>query len=273
MKKKISITINDKVLRDIDSLVDNIIIRNRSQSIEYLIKKALKESKIAVILAGDSKSSSSEKLKNRYALKINHIPLIEKAIKKLGSSGFKDIYIIADHNTLTNIFKIVGDGSNYNLKIEFVDEEFSNGSASALKLLKGRIKTTFLVVQCDIIFDNVNLIELWQQHLQDKIVATLLICSNIIPGDKVLYGHVDLEGNKVLSYIEKPALSKLKSSIFFGGIFVAEPEIFSYEGRSLELDIFPELARRRLLGGKMSSTEHLHIHTYEDLAKIKKKLF
>ena len=56
MKQKVSITINSKMLRDVDSLVDNIFIRNRSQSIEYLIEKALKETKTAVILADNKKS-------------------------------------------------------------------------------------------------------------------------------------------------------------------------------------------------------------------------
>jgi len=92
MKKKISITINEKVLRDVDSVVDNIFIRNRSMAIEHFIKKAMKESKVAVILAGDSKSLSSEKLRNRYGLKINHLTIIEKEIKKLSDSGFKTIY-------------------------------------------------------------------------------------------------------------------------------------------------------------------------------------
>jgi NDP-sugar pyrophosphorylase family protein len=271
MKNKISITINEKILRDIDSIVDNIFIRNRSQAIEHLIKKALKETKIAVILVGDSRPSK-DKLLNRYALRVNHLAVIEKALKKLGDSSFNNIYIIGDHSNLTNIFKIIGDGTDYKFKIEYINEEIQEGSASALKLLKGRVKTTFLVVQSDIIFDDVNLNELWQQHLQERTTATMIVCSDILPVDKARYGHVTVGGSKVLSYIEKPIGRNFKSSIFFGGIFVAEPEIFSYYGKSLELDIFPELAKRGVLGGRMSSTEHLHIHTHEDLINVRKKL-
>jgi len=272
MKEKISITINDKILRDADSIVDNIFIRNRSQAIEYLIKKAFKESKTAVILAGDSRQLLGDKIKNRYALKVNRLTIIERAIRKLSDSGFKNIYIIAPHNILTNIFKIIGNGSDYQTKVEFVDEEVEQGNASALKLLKGKIKTTFLIVQCDLIFEHIDLMKLWQQHLQEKMVATMLISSSVLLGNKVLYGHVVLEGNKILSYIEKPAQRNLKSSIFCGGLVIAEPEIFSYSGNSLEHDIYPELARRRLIGGQVSSAEHLHVHTREDLIKVRKKL-
>jgi NDP-sugar pyrophosphorylase family protein len=272
MKKKISVTISDKILRDIDSLVDNIIIRNRSQSIEYLVKKSLQESKTAVILAGESKRLSEKKSKKRYALKIDHQTIIEKIIRKLADSGFRNIYIVSDHNTLTNIFKIIGDGSNYNADIEFVDEEVQEGTASALKRLKGKIKSTFLVVQCDLIIDKIDLTGLWQQHLQDKAICTLLISSSIIPQKNQTFGQISLDGQKVLSFIEKPISKSLTSTLFFWGIFLAEPELLSYNGKSLEYDVFPELAKRKLLGGKVSSIPHLHVHTPKDLANIKKLL-
>ncbi|MBU1135995.1 MAG: sugar phosphate nucleotidyltransferase [Nanoarchaeota archaeon] len=272
MKKKISITINDKILRDIDSIVDNIFIRNRSQGIEYLIKKALKESKIAIILAGESMKGSPDKIRNRYGLKVGHLTIIEKIVRKLSDSGFKKIYLIANHLTLTNIFKIIGDGSDYKVKIEFVNEEIEQGTASALKLLKNKINNTFLVVHCDLIFDDVNLLELWQKHLDEKKVATLLVSSPVVEPNKPLTGNVKLEGNNIIAYIEKPNRKKINSAIFCRGIFVAEPEIFSYSGKSLEFDVWPELAKKMLLGGHVSCTEHLHVHTHEDLINVRKKL-
>jgi len=270
MKEKISITINEKILKDIDSIVDNIFIRNRSQAIEHLIKKAMKETKIAVILAGEGLSSSGEKIKSRYSLKINNLSIIEHTLRKFHNSGFRNIYIVAPHETLTNIFKIIGDGSNYNVKIEYVDEETQEGSASALKLLNERIKTTFLVVQCDLIIDYINLLDIWNKHLQEKSVATMLICTEVQPKNKVRYGHVCLNGNKIISYEEKTPLNKLKSSIFFAGVFVAEPEILRCRGKSLEYELFPELAKRGLLIGHISDLPHLHVHTREDLERVKK---
>jgi NDP-sugar pyrophosphorylase family protein len=271
MKQKISITINNKILRDVDSVIDRLYIRNRSQAFEYLIKKALKDDKIAVILAGDGKSNKSERLKNRYALKINHFTIIERAIKKLSDSGFRNIYIIAQHEALTNIFNIVGDGSSHNVKIEFIEEESFDGSATALKLLKGKIETTFLLVQCDILFEDVDLKELWQQHILDKKIVTMRICSSVIPGGRVKFGRVHMQGNKITSYIGKTIEHNVGSTIFFGGILVAEPEIFSYPGKSLDKEIFPELVKRGLVGGQMNSSEHLHIHTREDLEYARKK--
>jgi len=272
MKEKISITINDKILRDVDSIVDNIVIRNRSQAIESLIEKALKENRIAVILAGEGRPEKG-KNEHRYAFKINGMTIIEKIIRRLNDSGFKTIYIVADHEALTNIFKIVGDGSDYGVKIEFINEEFLQGSAAALKLLKKQVKTTFLVVFHDIVLDDIDLLELWKLHLNEKAIATMLIHSDIILTKyKERYGHVTMQGNKILNYVEKPKPSKLKSSLFFGAVFVAEPELLSYKGDSLEYEVFPELARRGFLGGLITNAEHLTIHSKEDLEYLKKKL-
>lgn len=272
MKKKISITINDKVLRDMDSVIDNLFIRNRSQAIEYLIKQALKESKIAVILAGESRTGNPGKIRNRYSLKIDHQTIIEKQIHYLKDFGYKTIYIIADHKTLTNIFKIIGEGLERNVKIEYINEEEQSGTGAALKLLKGKINKAFLLIYCDTLLDNINLNDLWNHHLKEKNIATILLSSPPeIPSNEIMLGNVHLEGNKITSFVESSP-KKIGSSLFSRGIYVIEPEIFSYPGRSLESDIIPELAKRRLLGGVISSAEHLHIHTHEDLLDVRKKL-
>ena len=272
MKDKISVTINGKVLRDVDSIIDNIFIRNRSQAIEYLIEEALKSKKISVILVGDStKLSSSARMSNRYAIKINGISLIERAVRKLGNSGFKTIYIIGIRDILTNIFKIIGDGSDFNVKIEYINEESQNGTASAIKLIKGKVNSTFLLIHSDIIIDHINLLEIWQKHLQDKVVATILIGSPYNPGKNSIHGNVCLEGNRIVRYIEKPNKKELKSSMFIRGVFVLEPEILSCPGNSLEFDVFPILMKKGLLSGHISATETLHIHTKEDLEIVKKK--
>ena len=52
MKSKISITLNEKTLKNIDSIVDNINIRNRSQAIESILSLNFGENKTAVILCG-----------------------------------------------------------------------------------------------------------------------------------------------------------------------------------------------------------------------------
>ena len=74
MKQKISITIDTPVLRCIDSIIDNIYIRNRSQAIEHLVNLALGENRAAVILAGGPEKNikiGNDKYQTIKAMKSN----------------------------------------------------------------------------------------------------------------------------------------------------------------------------------------------------------
>ena len=266
-KKKISITINEKTLQDIDSIVDNIYIRNRSQAIEHLAKYALGENKTAVILLGGNEEHlKASKDTYRPIVKVkDNLTVIELAVKKLRENNFRAIYVIARQNLLTKIFEILKDGTDYGVKINYIEEKASNGSADSLRLLKGKIKNNFLAVYGDIIFSKINIEGLWNDHIKQNAVATIMLTTSPKPSEK---GTVKVEGNKVLSFTQKPKESDIY--LVFSPIFVAEPQIFEYAGKSLELDIFPELAQKGLLNGHLSSEKEAHVHSVKDLPKYNK---
>lgn len=261
MKKKISITINEKILKAIDAIIDNIYIRNRSQAIEYLAENSLGSDKTAVILSG----GDEEKLKIsasefRPTAKIGKESVVELAVKKLRENGFKNIFIIARHSLLTAIFNILKDGTAYGVDISYIEEKNTSGTAESLRYLKGKIKTDFLVVYCDIVFSRINMGDLWQDHLRQKGVATLLLTTSPTPEKK---GVVEMEGNKILSFVQKP--QKTDIYLGFSSIFAADSEIFSYEGSSLEYDVFPKLAEKGLLNGHLSTQKVVKVHSLRDL--------
>ncbi len=267
MKSKISITLNEKTIDAIDSIVDFIYIRNRSQAIEHLINKAMGENKNAVILFGGEENSLKVSADEyRITAKINSLTVVEHAIKKLRKNSFRSIYVVARQPILTKIFNLVRDGSSYGVKIEYVQETVSRGSAASLRLIKGHIKGNFLVVFGDIVFDKINIEELWNDHLKHGGISTLMLTTSPTPSKK---GIVKMEGSKVLEFMQKPKDSDI--FIGFSSIFAAEPEILEYKGNSLEKDVFPELAKKGLLNGHLSSEKEIHIHTAEDIKKMKKK--
>ncbi len=264
-KAKISITINEKTLKDIDSIVDNVYIRNRSQAIEHLAKNALGENKTAVVLLGGNeeylKISNDE---YRPTAKIKNNSVINLCIKKLRENNFKTIFVIARHNLLTKLFDILKDGTDYGVKINYIEEKSSNGTADSLRLLKGKIKSNFLVVYGDIIFNKINIDELWNDHIKQNSIATIMLTTSSKPSEK---GTVKVEGNKVLAFTQKPKKSDIY--LVFSPIFVTEPQIFEYTGSSLEFDVFPSLSEKGLLNGHLSSEKEVHIHSKKDLDIIK----
>jgi len=260
-KTKISITINENTLRDIDSIIDNIYIRNRSQAIEHLAKNALGENKTAVILlGGDENNLRISKDGYRPTAKIKNSTVIELAIKKLRENNFKTIFIVARNVLLTRLFEILKDGTDYSVKISYIEEKSSNGTADSLKLLKGKINTNFLVVYGDIIFSKINIDELWNDHIKQNAIATIMLTTSSKPSEK---GTVRVEGNKVLTFTQKPKKSDIY--LVFSPIFVADLQILEFSGSSLESDIFPGLAEKGLLNGHLSSEKEIHVHSKRDL--------
>jgi mannose-1-phosphate guanylyltransferase len=264
MKDKISITIEENLLKEIDKVIDNIYIRNRSQAIEYFISKSIGEEKTAVILAGGEESRILVGEDFMIGVDIHGKPLLEHSIKKLRESGFKNVFIIGREKVLTRAFEILRDGTAYGVKVSYIEEKVSRGTANTLKLMKGRINTRFLVVYGDIFLANINLEKVWEAHLKEKPIATLMLTTSSTPSEK---GTVTMEGTKILQFIQKPKESDIY--LVFSPIFAVEPEILEYEGGSLEKDVFPKLAERGLLRGYLSSEKEIHIHKVEDLKKIR----
>ena len=260
-KKKISITINERIVQDIDLIIDNIYIRNRSQAIEHLIKSALGDNKTAVILlGGDEWHLLISKDEYRPTARIKNSTVIELEIKKLRENNFKTIFIVARHNLLTKLFEMLKDGTEYGVKIGYIEEKSSSGTADSLRLLKGRITTNFLVVYGDLLFNKIKIDELWNDHIKQNAAATIMLTTSSKPREK---GTVRVEGNKVLAFTQKPKKSDIY--LVFSPIFVAEPQIFEYSGSSLEFDVFPQLAEKGLLNGHLSSEKEIHIHSKKDL--------
>lgn len=264
MKKKISITLNEKTLHDIDTIIDNIYIRNRSQAIELLVSNALGENKVAVILSGgpeeDLRISSSE---YRITAKIGELTVIETVLAKLKEDGFTKVYLIARKKILNDVFSIAGNGSKYGVSLDFIEEKESKGTADSLKLIRGKINTNFLVVYGDVLFTSLNLDELWNEHIKRKGVATLLLTTTPDPSKK---GVVKIEGSKILEFIQKPNTSDVY--LGFSSIFVTQPELLEYLGSSFEDTIFPELAKKGLLNGYLSTSRIIKLHNKKDISRI-----
>ena len=264
MKKKISITLSEKTLDDIDALIDYIYVRNRSQAIELLVNNALGDNKVAVILAGgpidELKISKDE---YRITAKIKKTTLIESMIVKLKGEGFTKLFLVGRKEIINSVFSLVQNGSKYGVSIDYVEETNSNGTADSLKHIRGKVSSNFLVVYGDIIFNDLDLDELWSEHIKRKGIATLLLTTTPDPSKK---GVVKIEGSKIKEFIQKPKSSEVY--LGFSSLFVAQPELLDQIGSSLESDVFPTLAIKNLLNGYLSTTKISKLKSKKDIIQI-----
>ena len=260
MKEKVSITIDRSILRQIDSIVDNVYIRNRSQAIEYLARISLGENKTAIILAGgEEKNQQLDEGIYRSTYKLGKFSLAELAIKKLVEDGFKTVYIIARQGLLVEYFSQLKDGASFGAKINYIEEKESQGTFSSLKLAKGKLPDRFLVLYSDIIFNTINLKSLWESHIRSSSMSTLMLTTSQTPIDK---GSVIVEGTRITGFNQK---NDSMNNLVFSPIFVCEKESLEEAGISLEMDLFPSLAKKGLLNGYITSIKEVHIHTMADV--------
>ena len=146
----------------------------------------------------------------RDALK--SIPAAEKTLSSLSEQGFSKVYIAVGF-LADKIKEKLGDGSEFGLKLQYVTE--GEGSGGAILPLKKHFDKTFIVINSRQ-ESTVNLEKITDFHKYHNSVAT--VATNNIE---------ELEG-----------------------IYVFEPEIFSYISKGfsmLEGDIFPKLIEENKL--------------------------
>lgn len=259
MKNKISITLDKAVLKEIESLVDGIRIRNKSQAIEFLLRKSISERRTAVILAGGPEEKLKVNSVFKPLVKVGNKTVMERMLENLRKYKFLDVFVVGRKNILSEIFKTIGDGSGFGVNIQYVEEKeekhvTKQDTARTLKLLKDKIKKTFLCLYCDMIFDY-NLESFWAFHIKNNDIATCLL-KTVEQPEK--WSVVALHGNKIVDYVEKP--KKAESYLVFAGLFVAEPELLTQQGSSLEYEVLPSLAAKGLLSGFVASGRSEHVH-------------
>ncbi|MEM2121257.1 MAG: sugar phosphate nucleotidyltransferase [Candidatus Woesearchaeota archaeon] len=253
MKKRITLTIDSGLIKEVDNTVDGFNIKNRSHAVELLLMKALvnHRPKKAVILA----ASKGQRLRPltyetpKPLIMIKNKPLLQYNIELLRNFNIKDIILVVGY-LKDKIINYFGDGSNFGVNITYVEEDPDNlpGTAGSLRLVKNLINNTFILMYGDNLYD-INIADFYLYHKENNALATVGLKN--ITEDLKDYGLAELRGNKIVRFSEKPAT--LNSGLANAGIFVLEPEVINMVTKSgfsmLENDVFPKLAQEEKLYG------------------------
>lgn len=250
MKERITITIDEELLQEIDGQIDGTIIKNRSHAIELSLAKAIKQKTVnqAIILAG-GKYSVKQDGKNTPSVmvKINNKPILEHNIIALKKRGI-DKFILSVGYMADTIKKYFGDGSRLGVNIAYIEDGGEPlGTSGVLRKAAEHITSTFIVCNGDELKD-IDVKEMYDYHKKQGTLATIAVTTVSNPQD---YGVVVLNGNNVYSFIEKPK-GRVPTNLINAGLYIFEPEVVkmapSGYGR-LEEDVFPKLASKENLAG------------------------
>ncbi len=263
MKQRVTLTIEEQTLQKVDRTVNKTDIKNRSHAVEVLLNKAFGENKLstAVILAG-GKHSSKIREKARHLpkpmIRVNNKPILEYNLELLKREGIKNIVISLGYKG-DMIKEYFGDGNQQGLNISYIKEQTPLGTGGPLKKLAGKIKNTFLVLNADELKD-IDLEDMYLFHKKNKSTATIALTTTQKPDE---YGVAVMNGNKIMTFIEKPG-HNAPSNLINAGLYIIEPEVLKDipEGFSLlENDIFPRLADNEKLFGYVFSGQWFDIRT------------
>jgi NDP-sugar pyrophosphorylase family protein len=269
MKKKLSITLEKTLLREAESLIDGINVRNTSQAIEFLLRRSLQDKKTAVILAGGNPKDLLTDGVFRPLMKIGDKTLIEHNIETIRKI-FKNIIVIGQAPVISEVFKVLGDGSALNVNMTYLEEKETSGSAKTLQLAKNHLTSTFMFLPCDHYFE-FDVSELMKFHLAQESVVTLSVFNKT--NFEWPVAVVEMNGYRITNYEEYPKKPKthLRSML----IGIAEPSIFNHIPHgdvkwSLQENVFPKLAEDGLMCGYPVSGNWVNIRTKKDVELIKR---
>jgi len=250
MTEKVTLDLDANIVRGIDALIDGKKIKNRQEAIEELLCRTINRERVktAFILAGGKgtrmRPFTYEMPKS--LIPVQGKPLIQHILDLLGKYDIRNV-IISTGYMCDKIKEYYGNGSRFGFDIRYIEERDEMGTAGPLTLAGDMLKETFIMFNGDIL-SNIDLHDFIDSHSRNEGIATIALTP---VKDPQRFGVVDLRGEKVMKFSEKPK-KKLKSALINAGVYILEPEVLGYipKGKSMmEVDVFPKLASEGKLFG------------------------
>jgi NDP-sugar pyrophosphorylase family protein len=159
---------------------------------------------------------------------IGEYPILEVVIRQLVRNGFAHITIAVNHQAEL-IKAFFGDGSKWNVLIDYSLEDKPLGTMGALQLI-GDLPAHFLVMNGDILTD-LNYSDFYDDHVLHERLFTI---SSHIREQDIDYGVLETVDGKLHGFHEKPRTTYEVSM----GIYMVSREVLEYlpDGKAFGFD-------------------------------------
>ncbi len=147
-------------------------------------------------------------------LQVGDRPVLQTILESFAAHGFHRFYLSVNYRA-DMIKDFFGDGSRWNVDIQYLHEEKRMGTAGALSLLPKRPEMPFLVMNGDIL-TKVNFLQLLDFHIDHRAAATMCAFKYDL---QIPYGVLQVDKHRLTEINEKP----VQSFFVNAGIYVLEP--------------------------------------------------
>ena len=179
-----------------------------------------------IILAGGhgTRLSPLTKVINKQLLPLYDKPIIFYPLSVLMLAGIKDILIITNPYEHKSFKKILGDGSNFGIKIQYIEQKNPNGLPEAFIIGEEFIKNkSVALILGDNFFYGQDFTKNFSKSLELKEGSTIFTYPVSNPQN---YGVVEFKNKKIKSIKEKP--KKTNSNLAITGIYLFDKNVINF---------------------------------------------
>ncbi len=170
-------------------------------------------------------------------LKVGSKPILETILENFIDSGFHRFYFAVNYRS-EMIEDYFGDGSRFDVEINYLHEKKRLGTAGALSLLNGMVDRPTIVMNGDLL-TKMDFGDFLDFHVAEGAMATMAVREHSY---QVPYGVIRSDGHRMVSIVEKPTQTFYVNA----GMYVLSPEAVAHvrEEKFLDMpDLFNELIR------------------------------
>lgn len=235
-----------------------------------LLKPMQKVQLPVVIMAGGlgTRLYPYTKILPKPLIPIGDIPIAEHIIHQFYAAGCRDFYLIVNHKK--NMIKAYFNEIEKDYHVSYAEEKEPLGTGGGLSLLKGKIQTTFILTNCDILIQE-DFGKIYKYHREQGNVITM-VCS--LKNFRIPYGIVEIsEEGGIQEMKEKPTLSFFTNT----GCYFVEPEVIADMKENTAIG-FPDIIEKYKKQGKkvgvypISEKSWLDMGQMDEMEKMKERL-
>lgn len=251
---------------DDEQIIKRIIFAN-----DFMQEHGMFEREIpVVIMAGGlgTRLSPYTNILPKPLIPVGDYPIAEHIINRFCSYGCRQFYMIVNYKR--NMIKAYFDELDKDYRLDFITEEKALGTGGGVSLLKGIVKDTFILTNCDILIDD-DLTKAYEQHIAVGNMITM-VCS--LKNFMIPYGVVNIgEDGTIASMQEKPNMSFFTNT----GCYFVEPKVIEDLKYNEPAD-FPTIIEEYMKEGKrigiypIGEEAWLDMGQLDELEKMKARL-
>ncbi len=189
---------------------------------------------------------------------IGETPISEHIINQFHKFGCNDFYMIVNHKK--NMIKAYFNEIEKDYHVYYVDEEKPLGTGGGLSLLKGKVTSTFILTNCDILVEE-DFTKIYKLHKEQGHIITM-VCS--LKNFSIPYGVIEIgEGGSITAIKEKPQLSFFTNT----GCYIVEPEVIEELEENNPIG-FPDIIEKYRKQGKKVGVYPIGENAWMDMGQL-----